>query len=206
MRPLLLLLLVAGAAPAQPFSAGIKAGLPLTNLLDNLQPVDTTAVTNRYLFGPEVEVRLPHGLSVEFDALYRRFSYTHFDAFAASTITTIGSSGDWELPLVAKYRFPARIVRPYVEAGVAWDLLSGVKNTSSATACSQVCENTNYPPTVDSRRTAGVVVGAGLDIHAAVIHIAPEVRFTRWAQQYFSLDGDLSSGQNQVEFLVGFTF
>jgi outer membrane protein W len=206
MRPLLLLLLVGGAAPAQPFSAGVKAGLPLTNLLDNLQPVDTTAVTNRYLFGPEVEVRLPHGLSVEFDALYRRFSYTHFDAFAASTITTIGSSGDWELPLVAKYRFPARIVRPYVEAGVAWDLLSGVKNTSSATACSQVCENTNYPPTVDSRRTAGVVVGAGLDIRAAVIHIAPEVRFTHWAQQYFSLDGDLSSGQNQVEFLVGFTF
>ena len=208
MRPLILfsLVLIGGAARSQPFSAGIKAGVPLTNLLDNLQPVDTTAVTNRYLFGPEVEVRLPHGLSVEFDALYRRFSYTHFDAFASSTITTIGSSGNWELPLVAKYRFTGKIVRPYVEAGMAWDLLSAVKNTSSATPCSQVCENTNYPPTVESRRTAGVVVGVGVDIHAAVIHIGPEVRFTRWAQQYFSLDGDLSSGKNQVEFLVGFTF
>jgi len=198
MRPLLLLLLVAGAAPAQPFSAGIKAGLPLTNLLDNLQPVDTTAVTNRYLFGPEVEVRLPHGLSVEFDALYRRFSYTHFDAFAASTITTIGSSGDWELPLVAKYRFPARIVRPYVEAGVAWDTLSGLKNTVSGLVTSA--------PAAQSQSTLGVVIGGGLDIHAMVIHITPELRFTRWAQQYFNLSGVLNSGKNQAEFLVGFTF
>ena len=29
---------------------------------------------------------------------------------------------------------------------------------------------------------------------------------TRWAQQYFNLSGVLGSGQNQVEFLVGFTF
>ena len=208
MRPLILfsLVLTGGAALAQPFSAGIKAGLPLTSLLDNLQPVDTTTITNRYLFGPEVEVRLPHGLSIEFDALYRHFSYTNYEAFASSTITTVGSSGNWEFPLVAKYRFPSKIVRPYVEAGVAWNLLSGLKNTSSATPCSVVCENTNYPPTTDSRTTAGVVVGAGIDIHAGVMHLAPEVRYTRWAQQYFSLDGDLSSSQNQVEFLVGFTF
>ena len=54
---------------AQPFSAGIKAGLSLTNSLDVVQTVDTTTITNRYLLGPEVEVRLPHGLSIEFDAL-----------------------------------------------------------------------------------------------------------------------------------------
>ncbi len=195
-----------GIAAAQPFSAGIKAGLPLTSLLDNVQTANTTTVTSRYVFGPEVEVWLPHGLSIEFDALYRHFRYTNDEAFASSTISTNGSSGDWELPLVAKYRFPARILRPYAEAGVAWDLLAGLKNGSSATPCSQVCENTDYPPTTDSRKTAGIVLGGGVDIHAALIHIAPEVRFTRWAQQYFSLDGDLRSSQNQVEFLVGVTF
>ncbi len=194
-----------GAALAQPFSAGIKAGLPLTDFFGTVQG-DSTTVTNRYLIGPEVEVGLPHGLSVEFDALYRHFNYTNYEAFAGSAITTIGSSGNWEFPLVAKYRFRAKIVRPYVEAGVAWDALSGLKNTSSATPCSVVCENTNYPPTTNSRRTAGVVVGGGLDIHAFVIHVAPEVRYTRWAQQYFNLSGVLSSGQNQVELLVGFTF
>ncbi|MGA2273446.1 MAG: hypothetical protein ABSH00_07820 [Bryobacteraceae bacterium] len=206
MRPVFLLLLVGGAALAQPVLAGIKAGLPVTDFLDVVQTVDTTAVTNRYILGPELEVRLPHGLSVEFDALYRHFSYTNYEAFASSTVITIGSSGNWEFPLVAKYKFPRKIVRPYVEAGVAWDAISGLKNTPSETPCSVVCENTYYPPSVDSQRTAGVVVGGGVDIHAGAMHVAPEVRYTRWAQQYFSLDDDLHSGQNQVEFLVGFTF
>ena len=207
MRPLTLLSLVlaGGAALAQPFSAGIKAGLPLTDFL-NVAQGDSTTTTNRYLIGPEVEVRLPHGLSIEFDALYRHFSYTHFDAFASNTVTTVGSSGNWEFPLVAKYRLPGRIVRPYVETGVAWDVLLGQKYAASETLCSQVCENTFYPPTVDSRATTGVVIGGGVDIHVAVMRVAPEVRYTRWAQQYFNLDGDLHSGQNQVEFLVGFTF
>jgi len=206
VRPLTLLLLAAGVAGSQPFSAGIKAGLPLTNLLNNLQPVDTTAITNRYLIGPEVEVRLPHGLSVEFDALYRHFHYTQFEAFASNTVTTIGSSGDWEFPLVVKYRLPAAVVHPYLEAGAAWQALSGQKYFASETPCSQVCENTFYPPTVESRRTAGVVVGGGVEIHAAVLRVAPEIRYTRWAQSYFSLDGDVNASRNQVEFLVGFTF
>jgi len=208
MRPLtfLVLLLIPGLAPAQPFSAGIKAGAPLTNLLQVVQTPDTTAMTNRYAFGPEVEVRLPHRISVEFDALYRHFAYTNVEAFAASTITTTGSSGNWEFPLVAKYRFPARIARPYLAAGAAWDVLQGQKYAATATPCSQVCENTNYPPTTASRTTAGVVVGAGIEFHAAFLRLAPEIRFTRWARQYFSLDGDLHSGQNQVEFLAGFTF
>jgi len=205
VKPLLLLLLIGGAALAQPFSAGIKAGLPLTDFL-NVAQGDSTTTTNRYLFGPEVEVRLPHGLSIEFDALYRHFSYANYEPFASSTIITIGSSSNWEFPLVAKYRFRSKTVRPYVEAGVAWDAISGLKNTASETPCSVVCENTNYPPSVETKSTAGVVVGGGIDIHAFVIHVTPEIRFTRWAQQYFSLDDDLHSGQNQVEFLVGVTF
>ena len=59
---------------------------------------------------------------------------------------------------------------------------------------------------METKSTAGVVVGGGIDIHAFVIHVTPEIRFTRWAQQYFSLDDDLHSGQNQVEFLAGVTF
>ena len=70
MRSLFLLLLIGGAALAQPFSAGIKAGLPLTDFL-NVAQGDSTTTTNRYLFGPEVEVRLPHG----------PVSYTHLDVY-----------------------------------------------------------------------------------------------------------------------------
>jgi hypothetical protein len=201
-----LLLLIGDAALAQPVSAGIKAGLPLTDFLDVVQTADTTAVTNRNVFGPEVEVRLPHGLSIEFDALYRHFGYTNYEAFASSTVTTIGSSGNWEFPLVAKYRFSAKRLRPYVEAGAAWDVISGLRNTAGATPCSVVCENTDYPPSANSRRTAGPVIGGGIDIHAFVIHVSPEIRYTHWAQSYFNLDDDLHSGRNQVELLVGLTF
>jgi len=197
MKPLLLLLLVGGAALAQPFSAGLKAGLPLTDFLSVAQGTSTTN-TNHYLFGPEVEVRLPFGLGIEFDALYRHFSYTNVLGSATDAVTSIGSSGNWEFPLVAKYRLPSKVVRPYLEAGVAWDTLSGLKNTVSGLVTSA--------PAAQSQSTLGVVMGGGLDIHAIVIHISPEIRFTRWAQQYFNLSGVLNSGKNQAEFLVGFTF
>ena len=76
MRSLFILLLTSGAALAQPVSFGLKAGLPLTDLVSTVQG-DTTAATRRYLVGPEVEVRLPLGLRVEFDALYRHFNYAN---------------------------------------------------------------------------------------------------------------------------------
>jgi hypothetical protein len=211
MKPFWLLLLVGGAALAQPFSAGLKAGLPLTDFLNAVQGTSTTT-TNRYLFGPEVEVRLPLGLSIEFDALYRHFSYTNVLGSATNAVTSIGSSGNWEFPLVAKYKFPSKIVRPYVEAGVAWDSLMGLKNTVTTAVCSTgVCPAastsvTLAPPAATSKGTMGVVLGGGIDIHAVVIHVAPEIRFTRWAQQYFDLSGVLNSSKNQVEVLVGFTF
>jgi hypothetical protein len=51
------------------------------------------------------------------------------------------------------------------------------------------------------------VVGAGLDVHALVIHIVPEFRYTRWsADQIAETNGLIRSNRNQTEFLVGITF
>jgi len=187
------LLLFAGAALAfsQPFSAGLKAGIPLTDFVNTVSGV-TSTTTNRYLVGPEVELRLPFGFGVEFDVLYRHFDYTNVTASAAGAVTSFGHSGDWEFPLVAKYKFPSHVVRPYVEGGVAWDALSGLTSTVGITA-----QNTTV---------MGAVVGAGVDIHALVLHIAPEIRLTRWTSQHFNISNVLSSNQNQAEFLVGITF
>jgi hypothetical protein len=46
-----------------------------------------------------------------------------------------------------------------------------------------------------------------VEVKALVIHIAPEIRFTRWNDQHF-LDpaGLIKSNLNQAEFLVGITF
>ena len=93
---------------------------------------------------------------------------------------------------MAKYRLPSRIVRPYVAAGIAWDTLSGVTNAVGIT-------------TTNSTVT-GAVLGGGIDIHAIVIHVSPEIRYTRWTSQHFNISNVLNSNQNQAEFLVGITF
>ena len=74
----LLFLLIAGAAGAfcQPFSFGVKAGVPLTDFLSATenQNVRYVTATNRYIGGVTAELHLPFGLGVEVDALYRHLN------------------------------------------------------------------------------------------------------------------------------------
>lgn len=191
MKLSLLLLGCAATAFSQPFSAGIKGGLPLTDFLNTVNGV-TSTTTDRYLVGPMVELRLPFGLGVELDALYRHFDYTEVINSGINAINTLGHSGDWEFPLVAKYKFPSHVVRPYVEGGVSWDTLSGISNAAGITT--------------QHSTVTGAVFGAGIDIHALVIHVAPEIRYTRWTSAHYSIADVLNSNQNQAEFLVGITF
>lgn len=191
MKLPLLLLCTSALAFSQPISGGIKVGLPLTDFLNTVNGVASTS-TNRYIVGPTVELHLPFGFGVEFDALYRHFDYTDIVGSGVNAITSTGHAGAWEFPLVAKYRFPSHIVRPYVEAGVAWDTLSGVTNTLGITT--------------QNGTVMGAVFGGGIDIHAIVIHISPGLRYTRWTSQHFNVSGVLNSNQSQAEFLVGITF
>jgi len=203
MKPLylyLLLLSPAVALAAGPLSVGVKVGLPMTDFVKTVQGTSST-VTNRYIVGPEVELNLPFGFGAEFDVLYRHFNFTNINGVfnsAGAALTSTGSAGNWEFPLVAKYKFHGKIVRPYVEAGVAWDTLTGVTGTVSHFAGLSVNPAKNT--------TTGVVIGGGLDIHAVLIHIKPELRYTRWTSQQFNAAGVLNSNQNQAEFLVGITF
>jgi len=175
---------------AQPFSAGIKAGVPLTDFLNTPQNglLQYSAPTQRYIIGGEAELRLPFSFAVEFDALYRHLEYSN-EAVSAS-------GGNWEFPLLLKYRFHLPVARPFVDAGVAWDTITGLKETVN----SELVKNT----------TIGYVLGVGIDIHAIFLHISPEIRFTRWSsQQINAVERTISllhSNQNQAEFLVGFTF
>ena len=94
MRPVLLFLLGSISVFAQPFSAGIKAGIPLTDFLSATEngTFDLTSTTQRYIIGGVAEVRLPLGLGVEFDALYRRVSYTG-SGNLLNVFTTASTSG-----------------------------------------------------------------------------------------------------------------
>jgi len=204
------LLAASVTAFSQPFSFGVKAGVPVDNFIHTVQSVTSSSftTTNRYVVGVTGELHLPFGFAIEMDALYRHFNYAT-RATAVDVLTVGTTSGNaWEFPLLAKYRFPSKVIRPYVDGGLAWDTLQGLKQTVTTTVLPSVVHTTttSNPDELKNGTTMGLVLGAGLDVHLAVIHISPEVRFTRWTQQHFNATNLLSSNQNQVEVLVGITF
>jgi hypothetical protein len=208
MRSLCLFLFGAVCAFSQPFSAGIKVGVPLTDFFNTVQNA-STSVPNRYIAGVTAELRLPFGLGVEVDALYRRLHYEDTIGNPLNGITTDRTTANsWEFPILLKYRFPSKIVRPYAVAGIAFDTLSGLTDTVTQTIAPTPTSTTttSTPAALTNNTTKGFVIGAGIDIHALVIHISPEIRYTRWGTQHFDLHGVLNSNQNQAEFLLGITF
>lgn len=211
MRPLCLLLLGVFSAFAQPFGFGVKGGVPVTDFLDTVQnPENFHTTTSRYIIGPTVELRLPFGFGVELDALYRHLNYTSSGNLVDVIVNSKTTGNAWEFPLLAKYRFPAKVMRPYVDAGVAWNTLQGLTQTvTRAVIPSHITTTTttSNPAELNKNTTRGFVVGAGLDVHVLLIHISPEVRYTRWgAENFLSSNGGLRSNQNQAEFLLGITF
>lgn len=202
MRSLFLLFLSVGAAMCQPFSFGVRLGVPLTDFFNTVESSNYTfnATTDRYIVGPTAELHLPFGFGLEVDALYRHMSYTGSGLIGSITSSSV-NSGDWEFPVLLKYRFPMKIVRPYVDGGVAWDKLFGLTQSVKDSIANQ------SPTVVNQNTTAGFVLGGGLDIHVIKIHLMPELRYTRWGSAQFSdPSGLLHSTQNQAEFLLGITF
>jgi opacity protein-like surface antigen len=203
MRSLFLLFLGVGTAFCQgPFSFGVRLGVPVTDAFNTVESSNYTfnTTTDRYIVGPTAELHLPFGFGLEVDALYRHLSYTGTGLVGSITSSSV-NSGDWEFPLLVKYRFPTKLVRPYIDGGVAWDKLFGLTDSVKDSIANQ------SPTVVNQNTTAGFVLGAGIDIHIIKIHVMPELRYTRWGSAQFSdPSGLLHSTQNQAEFLVGITF
>jgi hypothetical protein len=204
MTKRLALFFLLGSSPAwgQLFSGGIKAGVPLTDFFSTVQSQSYSfnPSTNRYIIGPTAEVHFPFGLGLEVDALYRHMSYTGRGVLNGITSAADFNSGRWEFPVLFKYRFAAKVVRPFVDAGIAWDTLSGVSETVG------VLGSSGKLTVVHKNTTTGFVAGAGFDLHLFV-HIMPEIRYTRWGSaQIIDPTTLLKSNQNQAEFLLGITF
>jgi hypothetical protein len=177
-------LVLAGLSQAQPVLGGFKLGLPLTDAFTTVETLTTPPVSpSSYELGVYGEVRLPAQFSIEADALHR--GYTFNVQTGSTLISTSGSS--WEFPIVAKYHLLKGPVKPYVEGGISFSHLSGVENLV-------VNHNANF----------GVVLGAGVDIHALVLHISPEIRYTGDALKNF--DTVINSNRNQLTFLLGIGF
>lgn len=218
-RTLFLLLFGAASAFSQPFSFGVKAGVPLTDFVDAAQSIHSNGFlryathTNRYILGATGELRFPFGLGIELDVLYRHLNYQSSTQIVGITTTTADATttgNAWEFPLLAKYRFPTKVVRPYLVGGVAWDTLQGLRQSVKNTVLGgppPSTVTTSVPAELQNKTTRGYVAGAGLDIRILVIHILPEVRFTRWgAKHFFDTNDLLNSNRNQAEFLLGISF
>ena len=208
---MLVVLLLAAPSAFPQFSLGVKAGVPITDFFDTVSSprLGFNSDTKRYIIGPMVQLNLPAGFAVEFDALYRRFNYeanvSLIDVFRNERTT----GNAWEFPLLLKYHFPFVVARPFLGAGVAWDTVSGVKQsvTNTLVATGVTTRSGNGPAELQNDTTAGFVIGAGVDVHAVFLHIAPEIRYTRWGNRHFeSANGGLLSNRNQAEFLVGIRF
>ena len=200
MRLVLAGLLVSTSAFAQ-FAFGVKGGAPLT---DFFHVVDNPGATFRssstpFIVGPTIEVHFPFGFGVEFDALYRKF---HYDASSnlVDAVVNGKAANAWEFPILLKYRVPGVIVRPFLDAGFAFDHWSGVSQVIQTP--SSLLTNTNVSGT-----NKGVVLGAGLEFNLHLVRVSPEIRYTRWgATNLADFGGVLRSNQNQAEVLIGLTF
>jgi opacity protein-like surface antigen len=207
-----LLLLSAAAALAQPFAFGIKGGVPMNDFLNGARNQDFGFVTNtnRYVVGPTAELRLPFGLGIEVDALYRHYAYSGSGSSGVqnSILSLNTTGGAWEFPLLGKYRFKGKILRPFVSAGIAWDKLSGLTQDVTKTVAGVISSSsTSNPAELNKNVTRGFVIGGGFDVKLLLVRVAPEIRYTRWGDQHFiDPNGLLHSNQNQAEFLVGITF
>lgn len=174
--------LAATIATAQNIGYGVRGGVPLSDFLE--AESKTGALTNvlkgkgDVIIGPMLEIRLPLGLGIEGNALYRRWD--------AMGVVSTDSASTWEYPIYAKARLPGIIVRPYVGAGINFQRLGDISRFLGGTP-------------VDSNRR-GFMGAGGLEFKAPFVRISPEVRFTRWG------NSDPIRSKNQFDFLVGLSF
>ena len=182
-------------------SFGVRGGLPLTNFFQAASNPDETFTSSatRFIVGPTVELRLPFGLGLEGDALFRHFQYNGSTSLVDELVRSTATNA-WEFPLLVKYRTPGAFVKPFLDGGVAFDHWSGLRQITAPVGAFTSSSST-------SGSNAGFVVGAGIELHLPLVKLSPEIRYTRWgAANVADLGGALKSNQNQAEFLVGLTF
>src|SRR5215467_10830150 len=99
MRITILVFLSAAVLAAQPFTIGVKGGVPLTDDRSGA----SASESKLYTVGPAVSVGLPRGFRLEFDALYRRVGYrTHELDIVGDLINTRAHGNSWEFPLILR--------------------------------------------------------------------------------------------------------
>ena len=231
------------------FHAGVEAGIPLTDTLPSSLSISTSptstsldrfnSVTKRLLIGPAFRVDLEHGLGIEFDALYQRVNYDHA-VVSSSSLAPLAPSGfssqsfeqttanRWQFPLLIQYTRTLAKAKAFVEAGPSISHMGGSRSiirTSTVSGSSRSSSTTSVNG--QGTTSAGVTVGAGVDLPLFGLHLRPEFRYSHWfspatgsfgapygAAVFTGVTPGVSAGvpsslrtnQNEASFLLGLTF
>ncbi len=191
------LLLAALAAPVLAgdwFAIGVRAGAPLSDAFESVkrESFRFNPSTARFTIGPTAELFLPFGLGLEADLLYRRTEMKVTQAAGSGEPSASKETvGNWDIPLLAKFRFPGAGLRLFVTAGGAY------RSFGDLPALATNLKDSGW----------GLVLGGGLQIKIGRLRLSPELRFTRWGS------GESGRGptviqynRNQADFLFGITF
>jgi hypothetical protein len=202
-------LLLGCEANGQRFSFGVKGGTPLSDANRSAE-IDSrlsgygpwSLSTRRYTVGGSFEVRVPFGLYVEVDALYKRTDTTQNAFFSPSfgTVTRLAANS-WEFPMLLKHRWERRF-HPFAALGGTFRRIEGFDASVETFAY-----GLNPPYSVSRYRIdqpltqGGIASGVGmLLLSIGHLKITPELRYTRWTSISFL------PTQNQVEILMGLGF
>ena len=110
--------------------------------------------------------------------------------------------------MLLKYRLWDKAARPFVSAGAAFDTLT-LKNSFVSTLLEPISTTTGSNSSsfgLQNTVVTGFSTGLGMELPAGKRRIGLEVRYTRWASPHFLALGLVNSKQNQLEFLLGFSF
>ena len=170
---------------------GFKGGVPLNDLV-NAQQDRTVPFT----FGGMANLNLPGGIAIEANALYKRLGFRVDSTSSVGGRLEDSRFNSWEFPILLKSYPLGRnpLVHPFLSAGV------NIRATSG-----------EFIGLGRSRETTtGLVLAAGVRNGPGRIKLAPEIRYTRWANRPPVLSGpdgiDARLNGNQLEVLVGLTF
>ncbi len=204
---LFVLACIAQPLPAQlSLGFGLKGGARLTDFTESSSSVTTQ--DHVYTIGPYAELRLPWGLAVEADLLYKKSGSTLVNPFPLAGVTSLQQfdMDSFDVPLLLKKKFDTGMIfRPFVEAGLANRYSTGIP--ISTTIVTPVVLPVVLPggPAVYSSTTSGwqegLVLGGGVQFKILMVKISGELRWSRF--------GNISStnlpklNANQAELLLG---
>jgi hypothetical protein len=205
MRLIVLFLLIVPICCSQTVFVGAIAGGRLTDdVAGSARPE-----SRRYIVGPMIELGLPLGFGVEFEATYHRHGYSADGFNMAQFQIDRERANSWEFPILLRYKLPVPTVRPFLEVGVAPRTISGTISTTF-TASDVITGQTTISNSTAATHwdtSIGFVAGVGLQFGVGRLRLSPEGRYTHWNNRPVNgviLDNPpFYSTRNQFDVLVG---